>query len=114
IVRMVEEGRDGLAIAQQMQAVVKALEKAKTMVILDHIDNHLEAITGPLPREARARLAEFRAGTEYLLGPPSGRVARSGIISCNTRTRSIPGVTSISSSAPLTLKMSAEPGPLSG
>jgi DNA-binding FrmR family transcriptional regulator len=66
IVRMVEEGRDGLAIAQQMQAVVKALEKAKTMVILDHIDNHLEAITGPLPREARARLAEFREVTKYL------------------------------------------------
>ncbi len=36
---MVEAGEDGLAIAQQLQAVVKAVEKAKTMLILDHVDH---------------------------------------------------------------------------
>lgn len=66
IVRMVEEGRDGLDIAQQMQAVVKALEKAKTVLITDHIEHHLEEITGPLPREARQRLAELGEIARYL------------------------------------------------
>lgn len=66
VVRMVEEGRDGLQIAQQLQAVAKALEKAKQILILDHIDHHLTALAAPLPAEARARLDEFREITKYL------------------------------------------------
>lgn len=66
VVRMVAEGRDGLAIAQQMQAVIKALEKTKQMLILDHIDHHLAEATGPLPREVQQKLAEFREITKYL------------------------------------------------
>jgi DNA-binding FrmR family transcriptional regulator len=66
VVRMVEDGRDGLAIAQQMQAVVKAIEKTKQMLILDHIDHHLEKIAGQIPSEARARLTDFREITKYL------------------------------------------------
>lgn len=66
IVRMVEEGRDGLTIAQQMLAVVKALEKAKTMLITDHIEHHLEAVAGPLSREARERLSGLGEITKYL------------------------------------------------
>jgi DNA-binding FrmR family transcriptional regulator len=66
IVRMVEEGRDGLVIAQQMQAVVKAVEKAKTMLITDHIEHHLEAVVGPLPRETRERLSGLNDIVKYL------------------------------------------------
>ena len=66
VVRMVAEGRDGLAIAQQMQAVIKALEKTKQMLILDHIDHHLGDAAGPLPPEAQQRIAEFREITKYL------------------------------------------------
>jgi hypothetical protein NreA len=66
VVRMVAEGRDGLVIAQQMQAVVKAIEKAKQMLILDHIDHHLGAITEPMPPEVRQKMAEFREITKYL------------------------------------------------
>jgi len=66
IVRMVEEGRDGLAIAQQMQAVIKALEKAKTVLITDHIEHHLEAVAGPLSRDARERLAGLGEIAKYL------------------------------------------------
>lgn len=66
VVRMVEEGREGLAIAQQMQAVVKAIEKTKQMLILDHLAHHLGAMTQPLPPEAQARLAEFREITKFL------------------------------------------------
>lgn len=66
VVRMVEEGREGLAIAQQMQAVVKAIEKTKQMLILDHLAYHLGTMTQPLPPEAQARLAEFREITKFL------------------------------------------------
>ncbi len=66
IIHMVAEGRDGLVIAQQMQAVVKALEKAKAVLIADHIEHHLEAVTGPLPREVRDRLADLSQITKYL------------------------------------------------
>ncbi len=66
VVRMIEDGRDGLAIAQQMQAVVKAIEKTKQILILDHIDHHLEEITGQIPAETRARLTDFREITKYL------------------------------------------------
>ncbi len=65
VVRMVAENRDGLAIAQQMQAVIKALEKTKQMLILDHIDHHLGE-TGPLPPEVQQKIAEFREITKYL------------------------------------------------
>lgn len=66
VVRMVAEGRDGLAIAQQMQAVIKALEKTKQLLIHDHIDHHLGEVTGPLPPEVQLKLAEFREITKYL------------------------------------------------
>jgi hypothetical protein NreA len=66
VVRMVAEGRDGLVIAQQMQAVIKALEKTKKMLILDHIDHHIEEVTGPLSSEAQAKIAAFREIVKYL------------------------------------------------
>jgi DNA-binding FrmR family transcriptional regulator len=66
VVRMVAEGRDGLAIAQQMQAVIRALEKAKQMLILDHIDHHLGEAAGPLPPEVQRKIAELREITKYL------------------------------------------------
>ena len=66
IVRMVEEGRDGLVIAQQMLAVIKAVEKAKAMLIADHIEHHLEAVVGPLPRETRERLSTLGEIARYL------------------------------------------------
>tara|TARA_E500000305_G_C3802421_1_gene134742 strand:+ start:50 stop:313 length:264 start_codon:yes stop_codon:yes gene_type:complete len=65
VVRMVAESRDGLTIAQQMQAVIKALEKTKQMLILDHIDHHLGE-AGPLPPEVQQKIAEFREITKYL------------------------------------------------
>ena len=55
-----------MVIAQQMQAVIKALEKAKQMLIIDHIDHHLGEVTGPLPPEFRQKIAELREITKYL------------------------------------------------
>lgn len=66
VVRMVEQGEDGLKIAQQMQAIVAALEKAKTLIVTDHIEHHLEALIGPLPGEVRDDLARLGELAKYL------------------------------------------------
>ena len=66
VVRMVEEGRDALAIAQQMQAVIKALQKTKHLLILDHIDHHLEDAAGSLTAAGRETLGALREITRYL------------------------------------------------
>ncbi|MEI5680100.1 metal-sensing transcriptional repressor [Mesorhizobium sp. CGMCC 1.15528] len=66
VVKMVAEGRDGLVIAQQMQAVIKALEKTKQLLIIDHIDHHLGAGDSELPAEMKDKLSVFREITKYL------------------------------------------------
>jgi len=66
IIRMIEDNRDGLEIVQQMKAVIGALEKAKTAIVADHIEHHLEEIVGPLPREARDKLASLGEIAKYL------------------------------------------------
>lgn len=66
IIKMVEEGGDGLKIAQQMQAVVAALEKTKTMIVTDHIEHHLEDLIGPLPSAVRGDLAKLGELAKYL------------------------------------------------
>jgi DNA-binding FrmR family transcriptional regulator len=66
IVEMVTEGRDGLQIAQQMQAVVAALDKTKTLLVSDHIEHHLEEVVGPLPKSVRDELAKLGELAKYL------------------------------------------------
>jgi DNA-binding FrmR family transcriptional regulator len=66
IIKMVEDGGDGLKIAQQMQAVVSALDKAKTLIVTDHIEHHLEELLGPLPSAVRNDLAKLGEFAKYL------------------------------------------------
>ncbi|MCJ2181702.1 metal-sensing transcriptional repressor [Novosphingobium sp. 1949] len=66
IIRMVEDGEDGLKIAQQMQAVVAALEKTKTLIVTDHIEHHIEDLIGPLPSTVRDDLARLGELARYL------------------------------------------------
>jgi DNA-binding FrmR family transcriptional regulator len=66
IVTMVEENRDGLDTAQQLQAVISALDKAKTILVTDHIEHHLEDVVGPLSREAREKLSRLTDLAKYL------------------------------------------------
>jgi DNA-binding FrmR family transcriptional regulator len=66
IIQMIEGERDGLEIAQQLQAVVSALDKAKTVLVTDHIENHLEDVVGPLSREAREKLGRLTDLAKYL------------------------------------------------
>jgi DNA-binding FrmR family transcriptional regulator len=66
IIEMVSEGRDGLEIAQQMQAVVSALDKTKTLIVSDNIEHHLEELIGPLPSAVRNDLAKLGDLAKYL------------------------------------------------
>ncbi len=66
IIKMIEESRDGLETAQQLQAVVSALDKTKTLLVADHIEHHLEDVIGPLSREARQKLSRLTDLAKYL------------------------------------------------
>ncbi len=66
IIGMIESGRDCLDIAQQLQAVLKAVEGAKSVLIHDHVEHCLEAAMGPSTREQRASIEQFRKITRYL------------------------------------------------
>jgi DNA-binding FrmR family transcriptional regulator len=66
IITMLEEGRSCLDIAQQLQAVEKAVESAKKTLIHDHLDNCLERAVGPGAQVERAPIEEFKAITKYL------------------------------------------------
>lgn len=66
IIKMIEDGREGLETAQQMQAVVSALDAAKTILVTDHIEHHLEAAVGPLSKETRDELARLSKLAKYL------------------------------------------------
>ena len=66
IIEMLEAGRPCLDVAQQLQAVEKAVAQAKKALIHDHIDHCLEDITGPLPRDQRAQVEEFKLIIKYL------------------------------------------------
>ncbi len=66
IVEMIEAGRGCLDIAQQLQAVERAVGEAKKALIRDHLDNCLEETVGPLPKERRRSIDEFKEITKYL------------------------------------------------
>lgn len=66
IVEMIEQGRSCLDIAQQLQAVEKAIQQAKKTLIQDHLDHCLEDVVGPLARDQRESMAEFKEITRYL------------------------------------------------
>jgi DNA-binding FrmR family transcriptional regulator len=65
-IKMIEEGRPCLALAQQLQAVENAIDNAKKALIHDHIDHCLDrSMRTPGPK-SRAVLKEFKAITKYL------------------------------------------------
>lgn len=66
IIGMIESGRDCLDVAQQLQAVLKAVEGAKAVLIHDHVEHCLEAAMGPTTREQRATIEQFKKITRYL------------------------------------------------
>ena len=66
IIDMIETQRPCLDVAQQLQAVEKAISQAKKTLIHDHIENCLEQAVGPLARDQRGPVDEFKAITKYL------------------------------------------------
>jgi uncharacterized protein len=66
IIDMIETQRPCLDLAQQLHAVEKAIAQAKKTLIHDHIENCLEQAVGPLARDQRGPVDEFKAITKYL------------------------------------------------
>ena len=66
MIEMIEAGRPCLDIAQQLHAVEKAIRQAKKTLIQDHLDHCLEDVVGPLAREQRRSIDEFKEITKYL------------------------------------------------
>lgn len=66
VIAMIEGGKPCLDIAQQLQAVEKAIANAKRTLIQDHIDHCLEDTVGGVSREQRAAIDEFKTITKYL------------------------------------------------
>jgi DNA-binding FrmR family transcriptional regulator len=66
IAGMIESGRDCTDIAQQMHAVIRALEEAKVTLIHDHIEHCLEDAVGPATREQRQTIEQFKKISRYL------------------------------------------------
>ena len=65
-IQMLEQGRACLEVAQQLQAVEKAIQQAKKALIQDHLDHCFENLIGPLGAGQRHSLDEFREITRYL------------------------------------------------
>lgn len=63
VIQMIEDGRACLDIAQQLQAVEKAIAQAKKTLVQDHIDHCLEHAAGSANAGA---LDEFKQITRYL------------------------------------------------
>ena len=61
VVEMIESGRPCPEVAQQLQAVIRALESAKRTFIHDHIDHCLAE-----GRDRATLTAEFREIARYL------------------------------------------------
>lgn len=65
-IEMLTAGRSCLDIAQQLQAVEKAVQQAKKALIQDHLDHCLEGLVGPLGGDQRHSMDEFKQITRYL------------------------------------------------
>ena len=66
IVKMIEEERPCLEVAQQMQAVYKAIESAKSTFIHDHIQGCLSAEGLSDKDKLEKNINDFKEITKYL------------------------------------------------
>jgi len=66
ILQMLEDGRECLDIAQQLQAVESAISKAKKALVHDHIDHCLEHVVREGKQSAESTIQEFKDITKYL------------------------------------------------
>lgn len=66
VVAMLEEGRPCLDVAQQLQAVEKAITQAKKTLIQDHLDHCLHHMVEGQGSGQAPSFEEFRQITKYL------------------------------------------------
>ena len=66
VIAMVETGREVPDVVQQLQAVEKALEKVKELLIFDHIEHHLFDHGQAATPEMRRTIDGLKALTKYL------------------------------------------------
>lgn len=67
IIEMLAEGRSCMELAQQLQAVEKAIDNAKKALIHDHIDHCLlETVGDDGTPKTKKLIAEFRDVAKYL------------------------------------------------
>lgn len=65
-IEMLIAGRPCLDIAQQLQAVEKAVQQAKKALVQDHLNHCLEVLVGPLGADQWHSMEEFKEITRYL------------------------------------------------
>ncbi len=65
-IAMIEAGRSCADLAQQLQAIEKAITNAKKALIHDHIEHCLEAQLGSDRAAAKSALAETKLISKYL------------------------------------------------
>jgi uncharacterized protein len=66
VIGMLERGEPCLDVAQQLQAVEKAVTQAKKTLIQDHLDHCLDHMVGADGEPRQQSLDEFRQITKYL------------------------------------------------
>ncbi|MBL8398624.1 MAG: metal-sensing transcriptional repressor [Candidatus Accumulibacter sp.] len=66
IVTMLEDGRGCLEIAQQLQAVEKAIANAKKTLVHEHIDQCLDQAVRDAAQRPEETIREFKELTKYL------------------------------------------------
>jgi uncharacterized protein len=66
VIKMFEDDRGCLDIAQQLHAIEKAVHNAKTVLIHDHIDHCLNQAMTENRIDSASALKEFREITKYL------------------------------------------------
>lgn len=59
VIGMIEEGKPCLEIAQQLQAVEKAVVNAKRALIHDHLDHCLDADHSPADRDELKTISRY-------------------------------------------------------
>jgi uncharacterized protein len=66
VIEMLEQGRSCMDIAQQLQAVEKAIGNAKKALIKDHLHHCVEETSEAMPPQVRSLIKEFQGVAKYL------------------------------------------------
>ena len=66
VIKMIEQEKPCLELAQQLQAVCAALANAKTLLVQDHIESCIELHCEAKPSDIRTKMRELKDLSKYL------------------------------------------------